>query len=82
MQIETCEELGVYYAIASGVLDESQYETYKGYEHFEFMDAGLPFKKFGYRDFILGFGGKQMSTRRWFRFRWTWLNKIVCWLYR
>ena len=54
----------------------------KGYEHFEFMDAGLPFKKFGYRDFILGFGGKQMSTRRWFRFRWTWLNKIVCWLYR
>lgn len=34
MQIETCEELGVYYAIASGVLDESQYETYKGYEYF------------------------------------------------
>ena len=34
MQIETCEELGVYYAIATGVLDEAQYETYKGYEHF------------------------------------------------
>lgn len=34
MQIETCEEQGVYYAIASGVLDESQYDTYKGYEHF------------------------------------------------
>lgn len=34
MQIETCEEYGVYYAIASGVLDEIQYETYKGYEHF------------------------------------------------
>lgn len=34
MQIETCEEYGVYYAIASGVLDEEQYETYKGYEHF------------------------------------------------
>ena len=33
-QIETCEEYGVYYAIASGVLDEAQYETYKGYEHF------------------------------------------------
>jgi ABC-type sugar transport system substrate-binding protein len=33
-QIETCEEYGVYYAIASGVLDDDQYETYKGYEHF------------------------------------------------
>lgn len=34
MQIETCEELGVYYAIASGVLDESQYDNYKGNEYF------------------------------------------------
>lgn len=34
MQIETCEEQGVYYAIASGVLDDEQYEKYKGYEHF------------------------------------------------
>lgn len=53
-----------------------------GYRHFEFMDAGLPFKKFGYRDFILGFGGKQTSTRRWFRFRWAWLNKLLYQLYR
>lgn len=34
MQIETCEQYDVYYAIASGVLDDAQYETYKGYEHF------------------------------------------------
>ena len=34
MQIETCEQYGVYYAIASGVLDDTQYETYKGYEYF------------------------------------------------
>ncbi len=34
MQIETCEEYGVYYAIASGVLDAEQYEAYKGYEYF------------------------------------------------
>lgn len=33
-QIETCESYGVYYAIASGVLDDAQYETYKTYEHF------------------------------------------------
>lgn len=53
-----------------------------GYQHFEFMDAGLPFKKIGYRDFILGFGGKQVSTRRWFRFHWKWLNRLSCWLYK
>ena len=33
-QIETCEKYGVYYAVASGVLDDEQYETYKTYEHF------------------------------------------------
>ena len=33
-QIETCEKYGVYYAIASGVLDDQQYETYKNYEYF------------------------------------------------
>ena len=54
----------------------------KGYQHFEFADAGLPFKKVGYRNFILNFGGKQVSTRRWFRFRWNWLNKLLTILYR
>lgn len=57
------------------------YAHAKGYEHFEFMDAGLPFKKHGYRDFILRFGGKQRGTRRWFRFRWNWLNNLLCRLY-
>ncbi len=33
-QIETCEKYGVYYAVASGVLDDDQYETYKNYEYF------------------------------------------------
>ncbi len=58
------------------------YAHSKGYHHFEFMDAGLPFKKFGYRDFILRFGGMQNSTRRWFRFRWKWLNTLFQWIYR
>lgn len=53
------------------------YAYEKGYQHLEFMDAGLPFKKHGYRDFILRFGGKQSSTRRWFRFRWDWLNSLL-----
>lgn len=49
--------------------------------HLEFMDAGLPFRKHGYRDFILRFGGKQSSTRRWFRFRWNFLNKLLAKIY-
>ena len=57
------------------------YAWEEGYEHFEFMDAGLPFKKPGYREFILRFGGKQSSTRRWFRFRWKWLNNLLCRMY-
>lgn len=33
-QIETCEENKIYYAIASGMLDDDQYEKYKGDEYF------------------------------------------------
>ncbi len=37
-----------------------------------------PFRKlYGYREFVLRFGGKQSSTRRWFLFRWEWLNKLL-----
>lgn len=52
-----------------------------GYRHLEFMDAGLPFRKHGYRDFILRFGGKQSSTRRWYRFNWKWLNNLLIKIY-
>lgn len=47
------------------------------FQHMEFMDVGLPFRKHGYRDFVLRFGGKQSSTRRWFRFRWQWVNDLM-----
>lgn len=53
----------------------------RGFEHFEFIDAGLPFANYGYRDFILRFGGKQMSTRRWYKLRWNWLNKLLIKIY-
>lgn len=53
------------------------YALAHGYDHFEFIDAGLPFKKYGYRDFILRFGGRQMSSRRWFRVGWGWLNRLL-----
>ena len=50
--------------------------------HINFLDVGLPFKKNHYRDFILSFGGKEVSTYRWFRYTFPWLNKIAAWLYR
>lgn len=65
-------------AVWSAITDAYQ----RSYGHFEFVDAGLPFQKVGYRNFILSFGGKQVSTRRWFRFRWNWLNRIAIWFYR
>ena len=65
-------------AIWAALIDAYQ----RGYPHFEFIDAGLPFQKVGYRNFILSFGGKQVSTRRWFRFRWEWMNKLFTKLYQ
>lgn len=53
-----------------------------GYAHIEFMDVGLPFRKNPFREFILRFGGKPVSTYRWFRFSPKWLNGIVSWIYR
>ena len=61
--------LAVWYAL----FDAKQ----RGYRHLEFMDVGLPFRKHGSREFVLRFGGKQSSTRRWFLFRWEWLNKLL-----
>lgn len=53
----------------------------RGFRHMEFMDVGLPFRRHGYREFVLRFGGKQSSTRRWFRFRWDWLNRVLMKIY-
>ena len=58
-------------------------DAYKsGCQHIYFMDVGLPFKKNPFREFILGFGGKPVGTYRWFRCSFTWINKILSWLYR
>ncbi len=57
------------------------YARRQGYRHFEFIEAGIPFKQYAYRDFILRFGGKQLSTRRWFRIRWKWLNRLLIYFY-
>lgn len=59
-------------------LDDARH---RGYRHLEFLDVGLPFRPHSYREFVLRFGGKQISTRRWFRFRWKWLNRVLTWIY-
>jgi hypothetical protein len=46
------------------------------------MDVGLPFKKSHYRDFILKFGGKEVSSYRWFRFTFGWLNHLMRLVYK
>lgn len=53
-----------------------------GRNHIRFMDVGLPFRRNPYRDFILSFGGKEVSTLRWFRISFRWLNKLASWLWR
>ena len=59
-------------AIWTALTDAQQ----RGYRYLEFLDVGTPFRKHGYRDFVLRFGGEQISTRRWFHFRWKWLNQL------
>lgn len=53
-----------------------------GYDHICFMDVGLPFRKNPYRDFILHFGGKPVSTYRWFFITIGWVNRVLKWIYR
>ncbi len=58
-----------------------RYAYEQGYHHMIYMDVGYTTKTHGYRDFLLRFGGKQSDTRRWFRFRWGWLNRLFTKLY-
>lgn len=59
-----------------------RYTYNDGCQHIRFMDVGLPFRHNPYRDFILSFGGKEVSTFRWFRTRLAWANKLASWLWR
>jgi hypothetical protein len=54
----------------------------RGYDHIFFMDVGLPFRRNRFRDFILRFGGKEVSTYRWFRISIRWVNRLATWLWR
>lgn len=50
-------------------------------ESLEYMDAGLPFRHNGFREFVGRFGAQNESSRRWFHIRHGWLNKLLTNLY-
>ena len=52
------------------------------YNHMFFMDVGLPFRRNSFREFILSFGGKPVSTYRWFRCNIRWVNGVLKWIYK
>jgi hypothetical protein len=54
----------------------------RGYAHIFFLDVGLPFQKNPFREFILSFGGKPVSTYRWFHCTIGWLNRLLSWIFR
>ena len=54
----------------------------RGYQHVFFLDVGLPFSHNPFREFILRFGGKPVSTYRWFHCSIRWLNAVLSWIYR
>lgn len=51
---------------------------HSGYAHFEFLEArALPFTQRKFINTLLNYGGKQVGTLRWYRFKWNWINKIL-----
>ena len=54
----------------------------EGIQHFRFVDVGLPFRRSPYRDFIMSFGGKEVTGFRWFRISIRWVNAIASWWWR
>ena len=49
-----------------------------GYAHIEFLESRtLIGIRSGFKNFLLNFGGKQVSTLRWYHFKWGFINKIL-----
>jgi len=59
-----------------------RYAYEHGYAHIYFMDVGMPFRRTPFRDFILRFGGKPVSTNRWFYITIGWVNRFFSYLFR
>lgn len=53
-----------------------------GLRHLLFVDVGLPWQGSRRRRFALSFGGKPVSTYRWFRCSVGWVNRVLSWFPR
>ncbi|WP_315358326.1 GNAT family N-acetyltransferase [Prevotella nigrescens] len=51
-------------------------------DHIHILNLGLPFSRSKYRDFILSFGGKPVSSYRWFRFSNSLMRRFMFWYYQ
>ncbi len=51
-------------------------------DHIHLLNIGLPFNHSSYRDFMLSFGGKLVSSYRWFRYSNSIINKFMLWHYQ
>jgi hypothetical protein len=50
----------------------------QGCSHIEFLESRtLIGTRSGYKNFLLNFGGKQVSSLRWYHFKWNFINKIL-----
>ncbi|GAB6982655.1 GNAT family N-acetyltransferase [Prevotella dentasini] len=58
-------------------------EAYRrGARHIHFLNVGLPYSHNKYQDFLLEFGGKPITSYRWFHIRFSWINRMLAWVYR
>ena len=70
----------VHYILSSDIRQVDR--SWNKMDHVYFMNVGLPFKRSSSREFILNFGGKPVSTYRWFRFTFDWLNRLLTWCFQ
>jgi len=70
-----------YYPTVLTIYSAMEIAEKEGYEFFDFMDSGYLNINAGKPRFLLQFGGKPKSTRRWYRFNWRLLNFFAKKLY-
>ena len=53
----------------------------RDYQTMEMLGTGRSFYYHQYTSLLRSFGGTQKSSRRWFRYNWSWLNRILHFIY-
>jgi len=53
----------------------------RNFKTLEMLGTGRSFYYHKYTNILRSFGGEQRSSRRWFRYNWSWLNRILHFIY-